>query len=585
MSQQPAKLLWVMFFAAMCVLVWVLMALARFPAPIAGDTEGIRVDQVGRLLATPLVLFYTLGIFFYVGGEVGTASWIVKFFDDVHHIGGQVTLAEGTSTLRQVLPTLPALVVALFWGLQGVGRLISGAVLNRLGSRRILRLYSFLSLACLLVAVFGSKNLTAFGFAACGFFTSVLFTLIFSGTINSFSENHGTISGLLCSASIGGTVMPPIVGLVGDHLGMQAAMVVPALCLAYVLGLSMQGRARYEYHERQRGPRSMPQLIVGIDIGGTKIAGGLVNQKGRLVKSLVVPTRAEAGFERSYGQIVRTIERLIQQAGGKQNILGIGICAPGPLNPKTGLVINPPNLHGWRNVPLAKLVGNHFRLPAKVENDANAAGLAEVLFGAAVGCRHIFYVTVSTGIGTGIIIDKKIYHGKNGVAGEGGHVSIDYHSPYRCGCGTVGCIEALAAGPGMARRARVLLEQEHAMPSLLRDMTKGDLGRISPELIEKASRQGDRIARTIIDETGFYLGVWLGSMISLFDPEAIVIGGGVSRIGKPLFDKIRQTIPHYTINRQFAKKTPLLPAKLKTNVGVFGAASLFLASDEVVKAS
>ena len=103
-------------------------------------------------------------------------------------------------------------------------------------------------------------------------------------------------------------------------------------------------------------------------------------------------------------------------------------------------------------------------------------GLAEVLFGAAVGYKDVFYVTVSTGIGTGVIIDGKIYHGKNGIAGEGGHVSIDYHSPYRCGCGTYGCIEALAAGPGMARRARVMLEQEHSLPSLLRDLTHGHTG-------------------------------------------------------------------------------------------------------------
>ena len=323
----------------------------------------------------------------------------------------------------------------------------------------------------------------------------------------------------------------------------------------------------------------MPKLIIGIDVGGTKVAGGLVNLKGRLVRSLVVPTRAEEGFEASFQQILSVIGQLIELAGGKQHIAGIGICAPGPLNPKTGLVINPPNLPGWRNIQLARRVEKKFGLQAKVENDANAAGLAEVLFGAAVGYRDIFYVTVSTGIGTGIIINKKIYHGKNGVAGEGGHVSIDYRSPYRCGCGTQGCIEALAAGPGMARRARVRLEQEHSAPSLLRELTGGHHELISPRMIELAAHQRDPIAKEVLDETGFFLGVWLAGMITLLDPEAIVIGGGVARIGKPLFDKIRQTIPNYTINRQFAVKTPILPAKLKTNVGVFGAASLFLPAE------
>lgn len=320
----------------------------------------------------------------------------------------------------------------------------------------------------------------------------------------------------------------------------------------------------------------MGKRIIGIDVGGTKVAGGILSLKPRLERQVVLPTLAHEGFEVSYGQTLKVIEDLLEHAGGKENVLGIGICAPGPLNPRTGLVINPPNLPGWRNVQLVRRVEKKFGVPTKVENDANAAGLAEVLFGAAAGFHDIFYVTVSTGIGTGIIIDKKIYHGKNGVAGEGGHVSIDHRSPYRCGCGTQGCIEALAAGPAMARRARVRLEQEHSTPSLLRELTQGHLSRITPKMIEEAARRGDSVAKEILDETGFYLGVWLAGMITLFDPEAIVIGGGVAKIGKPLFDKIRETIPHYTINRLFARKTPLLAAKLQTNVGIFGAASLFL---------
>jgi glucokinase len=323
----------------------------------------------------------------------------------------------------------------------------------------------------------------------------------------------------------------------------------------------------------------MAQLIIGIDVGGTKVAGGLVNRKGRLLKAIDVPTRAAEGFETSLRQILGVVEQLIQQGGEMDNIAGIGICAPGPLNPKTGVIINPPNLPGWRNIPLARRVEKQFGIPTRVENDANAAGLAEVLFGSAVGYRDIFYVTISTGIGTGIIINKQIYQGKNGFAGEGGHVSVDFHSPYVCGCGTPGCIEALAAGPGIVRRTRVLLEQHHTLPSLLREWTDGHTSRITPKMVEDAARAGDEVANSIIAETGFLLGAWLGGMISLLDPEAIVIGGGVARIGKPLFSKIRETIPHYTIN-QFAKKTPVLPAKLQKHVGIFGAASLFLPAGE-----
>jgi glucokinase len=319
----------------------------------------------------------------------------------------------------------------------------------------------------------------------------------------------------------------------------------------------------------------MRDLTVGIDVGGTKIAGGLVTSAGRLVKSVVVPTRADDGVKTSFKQVERVIERLISVAGGKDSIRGIGLCSPGALDRRTGLVINAPNLPGWEKLHLGRELEKQFGLPARVENDANTAGLAEALYGAGIGYRDVFYVTISTGIGTGIIIDGKIYHGSKGVAGEGGHVSIDYRSPYRCSCGTLGCIEVLASGPAIARRARVRLEQEHAVPSLLRTLTRGKLELITPEMIEKAAASGDAIAQSVLDETGFYLGVWLGGMISLLDPGAIVIGGGVARIGKPLFDKMRETLLRYTLNPQMAKKIPLLPAKLQQHVGVYGAASLF----------
>jgi fucose permease len=234
-----------LFFAGLSLVLLVLLGLARFPAAPAASREK-RTQTYGQLLLHPIVITYSLGLFCYVGAEVGTASWIVKFFERVHGLSADVSTVQAASLFRKVLPTLPALIVALFWGLQGVGRLVSGAVLNRLGSRRILRLYSFLALACLLAATFGPLKVTAVGFAACGFFTSVLFTLVFSGTINSFTENHGAVSGLLCTACVGGAIIPPIVGLVGDHLGLRAAMLVPAICFAYIFGLAMLGRAKYE---------------------------------------------------------------------------------------------------------------------------------------------------------------------------------------------------------------------------------------------------------------------------------------------------------------------------------------------------
>jgi len=242
---QPWQTLY-LFFAGLSGLLLVFLFLSRFPAPPKAAGEQAKASY-GKLLLHPIVITYSLGIFCYVGAEVGTASWIVKFFERVHGVSAEVSNAEDASFVARVLPSLPALVVALYWGLQGTGRLVSGAVLNRFGSRRILRAFSFLALVCLLLAALApARELSAVGFIACGFFTSVLFTLIFSGTINSFAEHQGSISGLLCTACVGGAIVPPIVGLVGDHFGLRLAMLVPAACFSYVFGLAMLGRAKYE---------------------------------------------------------------------------------------------------------------------------------------------------------------------------------------------------------------------------------------------------------------------------------------------------------------------------------------------------
>jgi fucose permease len=234
-----------LFFALLSLALLLLLAISSFPA-VENTGDGFKAGQLWKLLRTPLLFFYALGVFLYVGSEVGTASWIMKFFERVHGLGSEAPHVFGGSLFSRLCPTLPALVVALFWGAQGVGRLLSGGVLNRFGSRRILRIYSFLVVASLLVANFGTKNVTAVAFVACGFFTSVLITLVISGAISSFDDNHGTISGLLCTAIVGGAFLPLLVGWVGDKFGMHAAMLVPTLGFAYVLGLATFGRAKYD---------------------------------------------------------------------------------------------------------------------------------------------------------------------------------------------------------------------------------------------------------------------------------------------------------------------------------------------------
>jgi len=299
--------------------------------------------------------------------------------------------------------------------------------------------------------------------------------------------------------------------------------------------------------------------VLGIDIGGTKIAAGMVEKGGRLLASVVAPTRAANGYEVSIAQLYSAIDQLISE-----EISAIGICAPGPLNPKTGVVINPPNLPGWRDVPLAELVEQRYKIRCRVENDANAAGLAEALMGAGRGFANVFYATLSTGVGAGIIINGKIYHGKNGAAAEGGHVTIDYRSEAVCNCGSRGCIEVLASGTAMTRRASGLIGEYPASVLGAEPATAEAIGR--------AAAAGDPLGVRILDETAEMLSAWLGSMISLLDPDVIVIGGGVAQIGEPLFSRLRRITPGRTIN-QFASETPIVPAQLGSDAGIIGAAA------------
>lgn len=320
----------------------------------------------------------------------------------------------------------------------------------------------------------------------------------------------------------------------------------------------------------------MKNVIIGIDIGGTKIATGIVSSKGILKDSVVVPTNAKKGLKASLGQVMSSVNTIIQRNDLKhKDIKGIGACAPGPLDPLKGIVQNPPNLPGWKKVPLADILKKEFKVKTKLENDANAAGLAEMFWGAAKGYKNIFYVTVSTGIGSGVIINGQIYHGKNGMAGEGGHVSINYDEKgNRCGCGSIGCIESLASGPSTVKRLIRSFNPNSKNNKIIK-IAGGNIKNITMVTLAKAAKQKDPIALKTIREQGKLIGIWLGSMINVLDPEIIVIGGGVSMIGELIFKEIRDHAISHSLN-VYASKTPIVRAKLKTDVGIYGAASVIM---------
>ncbi len=314
-------------------------------------------------------------------------------------------------------------------------------------------------------------------------------------------------------------------------------------------------------------------LVVGVDIGGTKVAGGLVDRNGEIKTQVRTPMVANRDPGDGLAAVVSAIDLLFaHDANTRTLIRGIGICAPGPLDPNTGVVINPPNVPCWRNFPLAVEVERIYRVPVKVENDANAAALAEAYWGAGRGFRHIFYAGIGTGIGTGIVCDRRIYNGRTGAAAEGGHMSIDYHGP-RCGCGKPGCIEILAAGPAIARRARAKLASEQNPHSSILDLAQGNIDAVTSEMVGQAYTAGDELAKQTLEETVKLLSLWLSNIVDLLEPDVVIIGGGVAAMLSPFFGDLSKWLAEYCINSR-CQEIPLLKAHYGADAGIAGGAAL-----------
>ena len=319
--------------------------------------------------------------------------------------------------------------------------------------------------------------------------------------------------------------------------------------------------------------------VIGVDVGGTKVAAGLVNAAGEITFQTRTPmaaSNAAAGLAAVISAInaVRTASNA--ETGTVSAISGIGICAPGPLDPRNGVVINPPNLPGWRNFPLAAEVSKVYQVPVRLDNDGNAAALAEALWGAGHGFRNVFCATIGTGIGTGIVFDGRIYHGRTGAAAEGGHNTIDYHGP-RCGCGKLGCIEVLASGPAIARRAAEkvakLVNDGLGRTSAILDLAGGQMDRITSEMVGKAYEAGDSIAKDVLQETALFLTVWLGNIVDLLEPDVMIIGGGAGAMLRPFFCEIRNRLPEWCVNSH-CQEIPLVAAHYGAEAGIAGGAAL-----------
>ena len=310
-------------------------------------------------------------------------------------------------------------------------------------------------------------------------------------------------------------------------------------------------------------------LIAALDLGGTQIRTALYEDGGRLVARYACPTRADEGREAVLNRIIQSLERIIAEAPGPVTAIGVG--APGPLDPWGGVILDAPNLPGWQKVPLRQVLSERFGVPVAVGNDANVAALAEHRFGAGKGFDHIIYITVSTGIGGGIIMDGKLLLGARGLAVEVGHIIVEPEGP-PCGCGSRGCMEAVASGTAIAREAKRRLRAGEG--GLLLRLVGGDVERVTAREVAQAARQGDPLSKEIFRQAGRYIGIGITSLVHLFNPARVIIGGSVAKAGDLLFDPIRETIRERVMDEHFLEGFAVVPAALGDDVGLLGAYTL-----------
>jgi glucokinase len=310
--------------------------------------------------------------------------------------------------------------------------------------------------------------------------------------------------------------------------------------------------------------------VLAIDIGGTKMMAAVVSMEGRIRVSDVCPTQASEGVSAVVGRLLKLIDELLDQDITEiREYGGIGIACAGGVDTARGLITQSPNLPDWQNIPLARLVGEKYKTDAYLVNDASAAALGEHRFGAGVGASNLVMVTLGTGIGGGIVINKELYLGVRGSAAEIGHMIIDINGP-ACACGSNGCLESFASGTAIARNAinRIKLGEESALV----DMVEGKIEAITAEMVGEAAREEDTLALDILSRAAYYLGIGLVNLVNIFNPEIIVLGGGMTGILEFLMEPARRVVDARAFTVA-AESVELAEAQLGNDAGVYGAAA------------
>lgn len=316
--------------------------------------------------------------------------------------------------------------------------------------------------------------------------------------------------------------------------------------------------------------------VIGIDLGGTNIIGILINKKGDILARKRKKTLAQEGKNKVITQIIGCIKDLLKEGEtlgiSSEKLLGIGVGSPGPLNRREGIIYSAPNLPGWENVPLVKILRNELGISVFLENDANAAALAEWWLGAGKNVNNLILLTLGTGIGGGIIIEGEVYHGARDMGAELGHIVIK-EGGLICGCGTRGCLEAYASATGVVKRARAAMKKGYK--TILKDLLKDNPGGLTCELVFQAAQEKDPLAVWLVEETGRYLAIGIGSMVNVLNPEMVILSGGMIKAGDLLFNPVCRFVRLFSL-KAVIEGVRIVSGNLGDEAGAIGAAATVL---------
>lgn len=307
--------------------------------------------------------------------------------------------------------------------------------------------------------------------------------------------------------------------------------------------------------------------VIAVDLGGTNIRVAVINEAGEMEHRSRLATHAQEGPEAVIHRIGTLIEQVVETADLEGDV-PVGVASPGPLNPRTGIVHYTPNLPGWRDVAFVEMLSGQIRRQVTLANDGNCGALGEARFGSAKGVDNLVYLALGTGIGGGIISEGMLIDGKNGFGAEVGHALVALDGP-RCSCGSVGCLESFASGWAIQREAEAVATT--AEGDLMRTLA-GDR-RIHAGIVAEAAQQGDPAATQVLDRAGRALGAAIGSFVNVFNPEMVVIGGGVAAVGDVLIGPAKRTIATHSFV-DMRKDMTITYSSLGGDTGLYGAAAL-----------